>query len=40
MPLEIRGAHFFIRSAQLVRGTRLEFNYSHIGPGRLTMTLV
>jgi len=24
MPLEIRGAHFLIRSAQLVRGTRLE----------------
>ena len=24
MPLEIRGAHFFIRSAQLVRKTRLE----------------
>jgi len=25
MPLEIRGAHFLIRSAQLVRGTRLEW---------------
>jgi len=25
MPLEIRGAHFLIRSAQLVRGTRLEY---------------
>jgi len=24
MPLEIWGAHFLIRSAQLVRGTRLE----------------
>jgi len=24
MLLEIRGAHFVIRSAQLVRGTRLE----------------
>jgi len=24
MPLEIRGAHFLIRSAQLVRETRLE----------------
>jgi len=24
MPLEIRGAHFLIQSAQLVRGTRLE----------------
>jgi len=24
MPLEIRAAHFLIRSAQLVRGTRLE----------------
>jgi len=24
MPLEIRGAHFLIRSAQLVRKTRLE----------------
>jgi len=24
MPLEIRGAHFLIRSAQLVLGTRLE----------------
>jgi len=23
-PLEIRGAHFLIRSAQLARGTRLE----------------
>jgi len=25
MPLEIQGAHFFIRSAQLVRKTRLEY---------------
>jgi len=25
MPLEIRGAHFLIRSAQLVRKTRLEY---------------
>jgi len=25
MQLEIRGAHFLIRSAQLVRGTRLEY---------------
>jgi len=25
MPLEIRGAHFLIRSAQLLRGTRLEY---------------
>ena len=25
MPLEMRGAHFLIRSAQLVRGTRLEY---------------
>jgi len=24
MPLEIRGAHFLIQSAQLVRKTRLE----------------
>ena len=24
MPVEIRGAHFLIRSAQLVRGTRLD----------------
>ena len=24
MPLEIRGAHFLIRNAQLMRGTRLE----------------
>ena len=31
MPLEIRGAHFLIRSAQLVRKTRLE-----IGPGMLS----
>ena len=29
MPLEIRGAHFLIRSAQLVRGT----NTLRIGPG-------
>jgi len=27
MPLEIRGAHFLIRSAQLVRGTRLEWHW-------------
>jgi len=25
MPLEVWGAHFLIRSAQLVRGTRLEY---------------
>ena len=25
MPLEIRGVHFLIRTAQLVRGTRLEW---------------
>ena len=33
MPLEIRGAHFLIRSAQLVRGTRLEWALIKI-PGR------
>ena len=27
MPLEIRGAHFLIRSAQLVRRTRLEYRH-------------
>ena len=31
MPLEIRGAHFLIRSAQLVRGNTLR-----IGPGYVT----
>jgi len=35
MPLEIRGAHFLIRSAQLVRKTRLE-----IGPGMLSFGAV
>jgi len=31
MPLEIRGAHFLIRSAQLVRGTRLGVNTGRLG---------
>jgi len=37
MPLEIRDTHFLIRSAQLVRGTRLE--YALPGGGQETKTV-
>jgi len=40
MPLEIRGAHFLIRSAQLVRGTRLEYALNDSSPSRSGMTRV
>ena len=34
MPLEIRGARILIRSAQLVRGTRLEYALTHTAARR------